>query len=84
MEVDERCGNIYADLDYDNPEECKEKSDIAIEIYREIKKKNINHSAAATALGLTEKKLTAILRGNFLKSSKEELEIWLRGLKHLS
>ncbi len=58
-------GSVYDDLGYKEPDEMKTKANLIIEISKTIKCKNLTQTAAAKILGISQPKLSELLRGRF-------------------
>ena len=58
-------GNVFTDLGFDkvDAENLKLRSDLMIRIVRFYRKSGMTQAAAATALGLTQPRLNALLKG---------------------
>jgi predicted XRE-type DNA-binding protein len=65
--------SAYADLGFKNHEEMETKANLVLEISNAIKLKKITRSAAAKKLGITQPKLSELLRGRFREYSVERL-----------
>jgi predicted XRE-type DNA-binding protein len=74
------CGSAYADLEYKSHEEIETKADLTIAIKKEIKKKKLTQSKAAKLLGISQPKLSELLRGRFSGYSVERLMHFLTEL----
>lgn len=66
-------GNVFADLGLPNPEEHLLKSNIAIEIRKLIEAKSLTQAEAARLVGLSQPKVSDILRGRLAGYSVERL-----------
>jgi predicted XRE-type DNA-binding protein len=73
MDVEMGSGNVYADLGYDDAEEMLIKAKLVTEIAEIIKRKGLTQSQAAALLGLTQPKLSNLLRGQFRGISERRL-----------
>ncbi|HEV8052323.1 MAG TPA: helix-turn-helix transcriptional regulator [Parachlamydiaceae bacterium] len=71
-------GNVYADLGFDHPEEMLAKAQLVSEMQKSIKKKKITQTEAAEMLGLTQPKLSILLKGQFKGYSTDRLIRFLR------
>ena len=71
-------GNVFADLGFDNPEEMLAKAHLVSEMQKVIKKKKLTQTEAAKMLGLTQPKLSILLRGQFKGYSTDRLIRFLR------
>jgi predicted XRE-type DNA-binding protein len=71
---------VYADIGFGNHEEVATKANLVMEISNAIKKKKITQTAAAKILGITQPKLSELLRGHFRGYSVERLIHFLNEL----
>jgi predicted XRE-type DNA-binding protein len=71
-------GNVYADLGFDNPEEMLAKAHLVSEMQKVIKQKKLTQTEAAEILGLTQPKLSVLLKGHFRGYSTDRLIRFLR------
>lgn len=71
-------GNVYADLGFSNPEEMLAKAQLVSEIQKAIKKKKLTQIETAEMLGLTQPKLSVLLKGQFKGYSTDRLIRFLR------
>ena len=76
----EGSGNVFADLGIPNPEEALAKAEIVRQIHRTIKKKRLTQVKAAKALGISQPKISRLLRGYFENFSLERLFRFLNKL----
>lgn len=81
-EVVESSGNLYADLNYKNPEEMQAKAELAREIYLIIKKKKLTQKKTAALLGLTQPKVSNLINGRLSGFSTERLMRFLNILEY--
>ena len=82
MEMEESSGNVFADLNLPNPEECLVKADLVIQINKLIKIKKLNQTKAAKLLRLDQPKVSALSRGRLSGFSVERLFKLLFILNH--
>ena len=71
-------GNVFADLGFDNAEEMLAKARLVSEMQKVIKKKKLKQEKAAEILGLTQPKLSILLKGQFKGYSTDRLIRFLR------
>lgn len=69
-------GNVYRDLGFKNADALIAKARIVAEIARIIRVRRLTQSAAASVLGLSQPKVSALLGGDFEGYSQERL-FWL-------
>lgn len=65
IEIDKGSGNVYSDLEYTDAEEMKVKACLASKIGEIIKYRHLTQTQAAEILGMTQPKLSGMLRGQF-------------------
>jgi predicted XRE-type DNA-binding protein len=73
IEIEKSSGNVFLDLGLPNPEEKLVKSDLAIQIIKLIKNKELNQQEAASLLGIDQPKISALSRGRLSGFSVERL-----------
>ena len=56
-------GNLYADLNYANPEEMQAKADLAREIYLIIQSKGMKQKQVSELFGISQPKVSNLLNG---------------------
>ncbi len=66
-------GNVFADLDYPDPEEALLKARLAREIGAVIRELQLTQTAAGELLGLDQPKVSALMRGRLAGFSVERL-----------
>jgi predicted XRE-type DNA-binding protein len=66
-------GNVYADLGLPEADKHKLKSDLAIQIIKAINRLNLPLQDAAKRMGLTQPKVSDLVRGNFSNLSERKL-----------
>ncbi len=78
--VEEATGSVYADLGYVDSEEMEIKAQLVTEIREIIKKRGLTQERAAEILGLTQPKVSRLLKGQFRGISERRLLNCLRRL----
>jgi predicted XRE-type DNA-binding protein len=73
IEVETGSGNVFADLGLPDAEKLKIKSDLVIEIVKAVKRLKLTQAEAAKRMGLTQPKVSALLRGDFANLSERKL-----------
>lgn len=71
--VEESSGNIFTDLDISQPDEYLMKADLAFQINKLIKDRELNQTEAAQLLKLDQPKISALNRGMLTGFSVERL-----------
>ncbi len=66
-------GNAYADLGYSDVDEMQAKAQLVSKIAELIKRRGLTQVEAAKLLGLTQPKISAMLRGEFRGFSERKL-----------
>jgi predicted XRE-type DNA-binding protein len=73
-------GNVFEDLNIQNPEEALAKAELARQINRIIKKKKLTQQEAALTLGVDQPKISALASGKLSGFSLERLFRFLNEL----
>lgn len=73
-------GNVFADLNIQNPEEALAKAALARQINGVIKKKKLTQQEAALILGVDQPKISALASGKLSGFSLERLFRFLNAL----
>jgi predicted XRE-type DNA-binding protein len=73
IEIYEGSGNVYADLGYRDAEEMLVKATLVRKISEIIRSKGLTQVETARILGLTQPKVSALLRGQFRGISERKL-----------
>ena len=80
VEVRRGSGNIFADLQLPDAEKLKLKSDLVIEIRKAMRRLGLTQQAAATRMGISQPKVSDMMRGDFSKLSERKLMDCLKRL----
>ena len=81
IEVEESCGNVFADLGLENPEELLAKAKLIGKIRDAMEKHHLTETEAARQLGLARSILVGVLRGDFDRFGEAELKRFGRILR---
>lgn len=73
-------GNVFSDLNIENPEELLAKAEVAARIHKIIKKRKLTQVKAAAILKIKQSKLSLLLRGYLTSFSLERLFRFLNDL----
>ena len=73
IEVQRSSGNVYADLDLPDADKLKIKTGLVIEIRRAMRRLGLTQQAAAKRMGITQPKVSDMMRGNFTNLSERKL-----------
>jgi len=72
-EIEQGSFNIYQDLGYDDAAKMQVKAALATKIGDIIKRRRLTQTRAAAILGMTQPKLSAMLRGQFRGISESKM-----------
>ncbi|MBI2806236.1 MAG: XRE family transcriptional regulator [Planctomycetes bacterium] len=81
IEFEESCGNVFADLGLENPEELLAKSMLITRIRSAMEKRNLTEPAAAKRLDVARSALAAVLRGDLDRFSLLKLATFCQTLE---
>ena len=73
IEVKRSSGNVYADLGLPDAEKLKIKTGLVIEIRKAIRRIGLTQQEAAKRMGITQPKVSDMLRGDFSNLSERKL-----------
>lgn len=73
VEVEVGSGNVFADLSLPSADKLQIKSGLTIEIARAIRERGFTQAEAAERMGLTQPKVSSLLRGEFSNFSERKL-----------
>lgn len=73
FEFEVSSGNVFADLGLADAEELKIKSGLAIEITRAIRRLGLTQQEAGRRMGISQAKVSGLLRGDFANLSEQKL-----------
>jgi predicted XRE-type DNA-binding protein len=73
VEIHSGSDNVFADLGLADAEKLKIKTGLVIEIRKAMKKLGITQQEAATRMGITQPKVSDMMRGNFANLSERKL-----------
>ncbi len=79
-EIYRSCGNVFADLGFDNPDEMLAKAELVRQISLWIEQHNLSQEKTAELLGIEKSILLDLLEGNILLFSTETLIRFLNKL----
>jgi predicted XRE-type DNA-binding protein len=71
--VEEGSGNVYADLGYADSDSMLVKAQLAAKIAEIVQRRGLTQARAADILGLTQPKISALLKGRFRGISEHRL-----------
>ncbi|MCD6025527.1 MAG: transcriptional regulator, family [Solimicrobium sp.] len=73
VEVQHSSGNVYADLGLPDAEKLKIKTGLVIEIRKAMRRLNLTQQEAAKRMGVTQPKVSDMMRGDFSNLSERKL-----------
>jgi len=73
IKVSRGSSNVFADLDLLDADTLQIKTGLVIEIRRAIRQQGLTQQAAATRIGLTQPKVSSMMRGDFSNVSERKL-----------
>ena len=73
VEVQRSSGNVFADLGLPDADKLKIKTGLVIEIRKAIRQQGLTQHEAATRMGITQPKVSGMLRGDFSNLSERKL-----------
>jgi predicted XRE-type DNA-binding protein len=73
IEVETSSGNVFADLGLPDAEQLKIKSGLAIEIIRAIRRLDLTQEEAGRQMGISQAKVSGLMRGDFSNLSERKL-----------
>ena len=73
IEFERGSGSIYKDLGYTKPDEMLIKAGLAVKISKAIKMLKLTQEEAAKITGVSQDKISNLLRGNFSRISEKKL-----------
>jgi predicted XRE-type DNA-binding protein len=73
IEIQRSTGNVYADLDLPDAEKLKIKTGLVIEIRKAMRQLGLTQQETAKRMGITQPKVSAMMRGDFSNLSERKL-----------
>ncbi len=73
IEVEASTGNVFADLGLPDADKLQIKSGLTVEIAKAIRESGLTQAEAAKRMGLTQPKVSSLLRGEFSNFSERKL-----------
>ncbi len=73
IEVQRGSGNVYADLGLPDAEKLKIKTGLVIEIRKAMRSLGLTQQEAARRMGITQPKVSGMMRGDFSNLSERKL-----------
>jgi predicted XRE-type DNA-binding protein len=73
VEIHRSSGNVYADLGLPGAEKLKIKTGLVIEIRKAMKKLDLTQQEAAKRMGITQPKVSDMMRGDLANLSERKL-----------
>ncbi|MCB5364473.1 XRE family transcriptional regulator [Pusillimonas sp. CC-YST705] len=73
IDVEASSGNVFADLELPDADKLQIKSGLTVEIAKAICERGLTQAEAAKQMGLTQPKVSSLLRGEFSNFSERKL-----------
>jgi len=73
IEVQRSSGNVYADLGLQDAEKLQIKTGLVVEIRKAIRRLELTQQEAAKRMGITQPKVSDMMRGDFSNLSERKL-----------
>ena len=73
IEVQRSSGNVFADLGLPDADKLKIKSGLVIEIRKAMRQQRLTQQEAAKRMGITQPKVSDMMRGDFSNLSERKL-----------
>lgn len=73
IEVQRSSGNVFADLDLPDAEKLKIKTGLVVEIRKAMRHLGLTQQEAAKRMGITQPKVSDMMRGDFSNLSERKL-----------
>ena len=73
IEVETGSGNVFVDLGLRGADKLKIKSGLVIEITRAVRRLGLTQEEASRRMGISQPKVSALLRGDFANLSERKL-----------
>ena len=73
VEVEMGSGNVFADIGLPDADKLKIKSGLVIEITKAVRKLGLTQDEAARRMGISQSKVSGMLRGDFANLSERKL-----------
>ena len=73
IEIETSSGNVFADLGLPDAEKLKIKSGLVFEIRKAMRNLDLTQQAAAKRMGITQPKVSDMMRGDFTNLSERKL-----------
>ena len=80
IEIEDSSGNVFADLDLPQADRLKIKSGLVIEITQAIRKLGLTQAEAAHRMGITQPKVSGMMRGDFTHLSEHKRLVMVRSV----
>ena len=83
VEVQRGSGNVFTDLGLPDADKLKIKSGLVIEIRKAMRRLEFTLQEAAKCMGVTQPKVSDMMRGDFSDLSGRKLMEWLKGCEEI-
>ena len=82
IQVQRSSGNVYADLGLPDAERLKIKTGLVVEIRKAMRRLELTQQQAAKRMGITQPKVSDMMRGDFTNLSERKLMDFLNRLRY--
>ena len=73
IEIEASSGNVFADLEIPDADKMEIKSGLVIEITRAVHRLRLTQEEAGRRMGITQPKISSLMRGDFANLSERKL-----------
>lgn len=80
IEFEESTGNVFADLELENPEELQARAMIGYHVIQLLKRKNMKQRELATLIKVKQAEVSHLLNGHFSRFTTDKLLDFLKRL----
>ena len=80
IKIEKSSGNVFEDLGLENPSSELLRSEITLEIFKELKKKKLTQAQSAKILGIKQPDISKLKNGDYSHFSLERLFSFLNKL----
>lgn len=80
IEIEEGCGNVYADLGLEEADELFVRSQIGFHVYKILQAKKLQQRAISELLGIAQPEVSHLMNGHFSRFTTDKLLDFLKRL----
>lgn len=82
IEFEESCGNVFADLGFEDAEELQARGMIGFYVVQLLKGRKLKQREIADLLGIKQAEVSHLMNGHFSRFSTDKLLEFLKRLEH--